>query len=665
MTGWNSTDFDDPDVQSEFLETLAHCSCDEGTILSYGDLPDFEGEQDRLEVRVAMDLPASRRDESATLACLQLAFHNGTIIRVELIPPERSGAKGEFNIGLMVGVGLSGAFAALISGCRCRRKRGPIKSYDKAVDVYDPIVAQLPDPTLRTIACLDAFEPPITFEANKVFDWLDEDHDGMIGAEELAGCLNVSMREAEEIIDEIKVQQRGTSEGGLGGLSRQEFAELMDASTRTVHTMHGIPKACVDRYTLVFNSVDVENKGFITPEQLIAAMGHDNPELQEALANRKRMTLSQFIIMLRESELERSAWRILELLDDMGQGIALATAVQEAFRRNHAKRRRRGPSLARFASFNKKSDVPAQLPRYGSRSQLSRSITAKSHAMQKQMSRASFVGRGGDPNSEQEIANNAIEDIWEQSCDADGLADADELRMALMSAHVAGDVIMSDEAILTLAWSITEAGATHEEGRLTREAFDGVMEPYKTAAVANDTPTLDRRTSVQSVVTAGATAVGQREKLSAIVSRAKSRGSDMLPRRKSSVTPEMPRANSINVVRRSSLGVAGPTSPSAVRHQASMRQTSDLRASPFLPRNISCLSNMSALSFNEGDDEFPQNASGVLPRVFQNDLQNNPQEAEEWEDSDDEDSVGAKRVPAFSGSCKSFGTSFRSFGTDL
>jgi Ca2+-binding EF-hand superfamily protein len=170
-------------------------------------------------------------------------------------------------------------------------------------------------------------------EAAKVVSWLDDDGDGVITDQELSTYLDISKTEAQQLIIEAKMQlygQRPTKNHYR--LTFQEFTAILASSHEQPEAPEEIPKRVLKRYRAVFDSIDTDRKGIITPAQMARDMGVD--DLQGlGWEGKSQLTFDDFVQILRRAESGRAARIMTKLLEDKEQGALLADA-SEAKRKN-------------------------------------------------------------------------------------------------------------------------------------------------------------------------------------------------------------------------------------------------------------------------------------------------------------------------------------------
>lgn len=183
---------------------------------------------------------------------------------------------------------------------------------------------------------LEATKAPVTLkkkqstfhlEARRVFSLLDGDNDGFVTDKEISSFMNISTREAVALITEAKIQLYGAATRGNLKLTFEEFTSVL-ASKDEEEKIENIPGRVIKRYRNVFDSIDVEHKGVITPTQLAGDMGISNLE-ELGFQGKNVLTFEDFVKILRRAETGRAGRMMTKLLEDQEQGQKLASATQE------------------------------------------------------------------------------------------------------------------------------------------------------------------------------------------------------------------------------------------------------------------------------------------------------------------------------------------------
>eukprot|EP00299_Pterocystis_sp_00344_P019315 c9595_g1_i1.p1 GENE.c9595_g1_i1~~c9595_g1_i1.p1 ORF type:complete len:628 (+),score=225.80 c9595_g1_i1:214-1884(+) len=164
------------------------------------------------------------------------------------------------------------------------------------------------------------------YEAAKVFSWLDNDGDGFITDQEISKYLDISTSEAQALIIEAHMQLYGRRQPNGFKLTFDEFTSMLaSAEDAETETMDEVPKRTLKRYRIVFDSIDVNRTGVITPNQLAQDMGM---EALEGLEGKQQLTFEDFVKILRRAETGRAARMMRKLLEDKEQGEKLADAAE-------------------------------------------------------------------------------------------------------------------------------------------------------------------------------------------------------------------------------------------------------------------------------------------------------------------------------------------------
>jgi len=327
-----------------------------------------------------------------------------------------------------------------------------------------------------------ALAESVEFEADKVFDWLDEDGDGYITHIELSDSLNITKAEAKAIIEETQLTLHGSAEAspslceGLFHLSRNNFQQVMKAGAQADESL---PIATEQRYREVFDSIDIDGKGFITMDDLALATGADESDMAAMpFGAEGQITYADFVQLLRKSEIGRAAKTLLDLLYEMGRGHELGAAVG---------------AMEQAKQIESESTWTPDS-----------SETMSSRSLQTPRDRTPHVS-GVDlvPAEQPELSRDDVDDLWESIEDPmSGDVEMDELQVALMMAQSTGTLPLSDGAVVEVVFQLSEKSAAGG-GHISSEDFWAVMNKYTapdtTPRTGRNAP-LYRTTTVDSVI---------------------------------------------------------------------------------------------------------------------------------------------------------------------
>ncbi len=181
---------------------------------------------------------------------------------------------------------------------------------------------------------------------------------------------------------------------------------------------------------------------------------------------------SDFVGLLRQSEIARAAMTVLDVLEDKGAGRRLQEAVVMRGVTNDPNRGkptivvRGGQNLVDFMNQHKKDNPDVQPP--------------FNVAFRKQSNTNMVL-------NEQitDVSHQHLQDLWDNlTPDDDGNVNIDDLRFGLLSAHAPGDLLITDNDLLDVVMKLTEIGG--EDGAVSFEALVNAMAPFMAGYVKPD-----------------------------------------------------------------------------------------------------------------------------------------------------------------------------------
>lgn len=236
-------------------------------------------------------------------------------------------------------------------------------------------------------------------EARKVFSLLDQDNDGFVTEKELSEFLNISNQEARALIQEAKIQLYGLSGANRKGVT-MTFEEFTNVLTSKTSEEDVIPERVIKRYRMVFDSIDIDRRGVITPAQLAGDMGISNLE-ELGFEGKSHLTFDDFVKILRSAETGRAGRMMTKLLEDKEQGQLLADASEQ-----------------------KRKGIPGRL----SLPMLPQAISAEAQI---------------------------LDEIWSNAKPDGNIAHLDNVKAALLEASSNNDINISDDDLMAVIMTLT------------------------------------------------------------------------------------------------------------------------------------------------------------------------------------------------------------------
>jgi len=265
-------------------------------------------------------------------------------------------------------------------------------------------------------------------ECDRVFKWLDDDNDGFVSDREISLYLGISRHEARALIEETKITLYGKR--GDNRLTQQEFSSILASANKaqtTTTDVNLLPPRVLKRYRMIFDSIDVDGNGAITPEELAQDMGIG--EIDEGMrsflkdagyGDKSELSFEEFVNVLRQAETDRAGRTFKNILAETEQGVTLAAAVDV-----HQQKAK---------EVVKAEDIPESITMIWD-----------------------------------ELATNC-------ALERDELrVDADTVQSAVLTAHARGQLDSSDDALLQLVWQVSEAARTSPDGMVGFAEYAKVM----------------------------------------------------------------------------------------------------------------------------------------------------------------------------------------------
>jgi len=283
-------------------------------------------------------------------------------------------------------------------------------------------------------------------ECEKVFKWLDDDQDGFISDREISEYLDISRQEARALIEETKITLYGKR--GDNRLTLDEFSSILARTTKTAPApdLTVLPPRLLKRYRIIFDSIDIDGNGVITPQELAQDMGIG--EVDEAMqtflveagfAGKSELTFEEFVAVLRRAETDRAGRTFQNILAGTKEGERLANVAEK----------RHKSIIAEV----QKEEVPEVVNTLWDRLAAQRSTLRESLRV-----------------------------------------DADTLQSVVLEAHGKGELESSDQDLLHVVWQLSEAARNTTDGLVGFSEFAKVLK--SSVADAGDIAPLSRIDSV-------------------------------------------------------------------------------------------------------------------------------------------------------------------------
>lgn len=422
-----------------------------------------------VDVAFSATMPLSREEEIRSAATvLHYLVHTlqGSGRTVEAVcnvvaDPTSSTSNAGETLGLAFGV--IGAAGMLVI-C-CRRKRGSRVRLGMLVGEKATMTGGA-----LAIGGRAANEATTDVPANQLFDWLDEDGDGIVTVAELAEMLDITPTAAKSLIVEAHMTLYGKEPKGNRGptrpgeITRDDFLKLMDPTKSPNPAEISLSKEQLDRYQQMFDSIDLDGRGTITFDDLAEVVGDDSSTFEGAFTDKNEMNFEDFVDLLQRSQMGNAARAFLDLLEATPQNVALVESIREQHR-------------DRVASGKRDRESTSSKP-------WTNSSPADESLYINDTPRSPYVPSPG------KLSRDALEDLWLDVRDEDGAADVNEVRAAIMDAHASGSLNLNDEDFVKIACGLAESCP---DGIVTSDSFWEAMAPYiddesalVAAAVVND-----------------------------------------------------------------------------------------------------------------------------------------------------------------------------------
>lgn len=430
-----------------------------------------------VSISLLANMPRSRQDEitsaSIVLEYLLENFNHTGVNTTGVCGLAAGEVSTSSDTGTTMGLAFGVVGAAAMAVFCCRRKRG---SKVRLALITGEKSAFAPN----TLSKHQPLQPSTFIQADQLFDWLDEDGNGAISARELSDLLGISLPEAASLVKEAHMTLYGrvpdSSRGMVrpGEITRDDFIRLMDPCKSPTPNVIVLPKEQIERYKMVFDSIDADGTGVISPDELAEAVGDDTATFKDAFVGRDQLTFPDFVALLQRSEGGRAAAAFLDLLEATGQNAALVEAIREQHR-------------ARTAVGPPKLSLPD-----GTMYEVAGPVPDFDYDDSEVQSSCLETPHSPVPKTPGKVSRDAAEDVWRSVCDGDELADVHEVRSAIMEAHAMGDLDLSDDAILDIACKL---GESCPDGTVSADDFWAAMSAYVDAGRSDSFKALARAAS--------------------------------------------------------------------------------------------------------------------------------------------------------------------------
>eukprot|EP00300_Choanocystis_sp_HF-7_P017450 c19736_g3_i1.p1 GENE.c19736_g3_i1~~c19736_g3_i1.p1 ORF type:complete len:1165 (+),score=282.16 c19736_g3_i1:140-3496(+) len=404
-----------------------------------------------VSVTLGARMPPSRVDEieSPVIVLRQLlaAFlrHSTPTTIVQVCGLTAQPVQPTSQLGLKLGMAFGVIGAAAMTVVCCRRKRGSRVRLGILAGDKENFVPGNMTTAMRPDAATDA-------PANALFDWMDEDGDGIVTTAELSRMLEITPGAAQSLIVEAHMTLYGGESKGKhpvrqNEISRDDFLKLMDPNNAAVPGEIPLSKEQLERYQKMFEEIDIDGSGTITLDELAQVIGEDDETFQDAFVGRDELTLADFVELLQASQIGRAAGAFLDLLDAVPQNAALVDSIREQLRDTASERKQAMPTVKTLVI------PPNEMP----------------------LTLANDTPRSPYTTEANKMSHEAIETLWCEVRDEDEAADVNELRAAIIDAQSMGRLNIADDDFVKIACDLAEACP---DGTVTAGVFWKVMAPF-------------------------------------------------------------------------------------------------------------------------------------------------------------------------------------------
>jgi Ca2+-binding EF-hand superfamily protein len=331
-------------------------------------------------------------------------------------------------------------------------------------------------------------------ESLVLFHRMEGSEAGAVTKTELAERMDVDDENGEALVEAVHLAVHGfipreevmvTGASGESQVVRpgvlteeemqQVFADPMGDSTLRV------TPAMAERYTAMFQVIDDKDTGSIPLKQLAEVIGVE-PEEEEAfyaaLADRPMINLSDFILLLRQAELSRAAFGLLDALADVNDPVGESGARLSAAMVQRSQQTQPGRLTPNIQLTDGRS-----LPEFVS-SRRTGNVAEKAWRMTLTDSAFRPMDTTDDDISRQVNAVEAheLDELWEETGPGDDdTVDIEDLRTTLLSAHADDRLVMTDADFLNALMQLSHGAS--DTGRVTRSQFDHAFVACVTSSV--------------------------------------------------------------------------------------------------------------------------------------------------------------------------------------